>query len=823
MAVLQPSVANFGINSTYEVGYGPGYFISSGPTTGSASKRFSWSVPTGSSLVSAILTHTKSGDGGSASVNNVTRADSMDFTSAVQSVWGNGYIDLTFKFMCSANAVAPIGTHTETAYFNNVVLTITYTPPTAASVSNVLLDGSAGNPYRAAGAGMTLSWSAANGANNNISSYSIYYRDNGGTWALYASGITSKSYTVYGHPTAGSNRQFYVVAIAPYGNSGNITSPIAYAYSAVGVPSNVAVSLPEVFPDASLTLSWNAPSGGVGTSVTGYQVYENGIVKTTVTGTSYTFSAPAAGTYTYKVAAIANVSGYNSAQSAGVAVTVKQPASAVALDKYTVEMDGASVITAMITPQNAAYTHIVTFALDATRTQEYTLAAGVMTQAFTVPAAWCVGVPNATNGQAACTVQTKNGAIVIGSLSQTFAVVVPASILPSVSLAVVPVNGFNGLYLKGKSSAQLTSTATGVQGSTIVSQALFGAGYSGAASPFITGVLNTVGTNLMAVTVTDSRSRQKTATQNITVLDYATPVISLVSAFRSNVSGAALETGEYVAVKASLVVAAVTGNSGTATVRKRIAGGTWDTAVAITHNTTVVLSGALQDNAYEVEITLIDTVGTVSTHALTIRKSQFMFDFRMDQAGIGQLAQGANTLTVPEAWTTNINADKLDGLHAVDFAAASHSHGCPYSIDDILTTLNAASPATRWPGTTWSSLGGRMLIGVDGTYTAGLTGGSETHVHSEVAHAHSTATMSLSIAQMPVHRHVGAYCYSPAFSGSGSYAWMLTGNRVDNGVVGYAGSGSAHGHGNTGNATPTINSSNGMPPYLAVYMWKRTA
>jgi hypothetical protein len=83
--------------------------------------------------------------------------------------------------------------------------------------------------------------------------------------------------------------------------------------------------------------------------------------------------------------------------------------------------------------------------------------------------------------------------------------------------------------------------------------------------------------------------------------------------------------------------------------------------------------------------------------------------------------------------------------------------------------------------------------------------------------------MTLTLAQIPYHRHVGEYVYNPAFSGAGYYAYMLSGNRVDNGVVGYTGGGGSHGHGNTGNAAPTTNSSSSLPPYLSVYMWKRTA
>lgn len=133
----------------------------------------------------------------------------------------------------------------------------------------------------------------------------------------------------------------------------------------------------------------------------------------------------------------------------------------------------------------------------------------------------------------------------------------------------------------------------------------------------------------------------------------------------------------------------------------------------------------------------------------------------------------------------------------------------PYDIGDILITLNAASPAARFPGTTWAAISGKFLIGADGTYTADSDGGATTHIHS-------TSEMTLSVAQIPSHRHVGAYNYSGSFSGGGAYAFMLSTGNTDNGVVGYAGGSGAHGHGNTG-------SGGNLPPYKAVYMWERTA
>ena len=93
--------------------------------------------------------------------------------------------------------------------------------------------------------------------------------------------------------------------------------------------------------------------------------------------------------------------------------------------------------------------------------------------------------------------------------------------------------------------------------------------------------------------------------------------------------------------------------------------------------------------------------------------------------------------------------------------------------------------------------------------TGGSTGGSDTHVHT-------TAAMTLALSQIPYHRHVGEYVYNPAFSGAGYYAYMLSGNRVDNGVVGYAGGGGSHGHGDTGGAS-------NVPSYYEVYARRRTA
>ena len=268
-------------------------------------------------------------------------------------------------------------------------------------------------------------------------------------------------------------------------------------------------------------------------------------------------------------------------------------------------------------------------------------------------------------------------------------------------------------------------------------------------------------------------------------------------------------------------------NSGTGTIRKRIAGGTWETAVAIAHNTKVVLTGALVENAYEVEIRLTDTVGTVSTHVLTIRQAQFAFDFRNDRAALGRLAEGTKTFLLPEDWTSNIDADKLDGQHASAFASSVHQHAVgdltsgtlsvvrggtgvtteaaialkAYPVGAIYLSAVSTSPASLFGGI-WEALGGRMLIGVNSTYTAGSTGGAATH--------------TLTQAQLPdIYANPNVPRYGQvSYNNSGPiqtymfYGVQGTAGYWVSGIDAKLGSGQAH---------------NNMPPYLAVYMWKRTA
>ena len=116
-----------------------------------------------------------------------------------------------------------------------------------------------------------------------------------------------------------------------------------------------------------------------------------------------------------------------------------------------------------------------------------------------------------------------------------------------------------------------------------------------------------------------------------------------------------------------------------------------------------------------------------------------------------------------------------------------------YPVGSIYMSANNVSPANLFGGT-WQQIKDKFLLSAGDTYNAGDEGGEATHI--------------LTIDEMPSHNHTWGWKSSAA---SGNNTWNSagsdkTGSSSD--VIGNTGGGKPH---------------NNMPPYLAVFMWKRTA
>lgn len=158
------------------------------------------------------------------------------------------------------------------------------------------------------------------------------------------------------------------------------------------------------------------------------------------------------------------------------------------------------------------------------------------------------------------------------------------------------------------------------------------------------------------------------------------------------------------------------------------------------------------------------------------------------------------------AWLTDFNSamqnidtalsnQKNDiDANALAIAAVQNLISTMYPIGSIYMSINNTDPGTLFGGS-WSRIKDTFLLAAGDTYAAGSTGGEAAHV--------------LTVDEMPEHRHVigyGANVYASSYG-------ALTPNAAQ------AGSSSS----NASGAAGTSQAHNNMPPYQAVYMWRRTA
>jgi hypothetical protein len=121
-----------------------------------------------------------------------------------------------------------------------------------------------------------------------------------------------------------------------------------------------------------------------------------------------------------------------------------------------------------------------------------------------------------------------------------------------------------------------------------------------------------------------------------------------------------------------------------------------------------------------------------------------------------------------------------------------------YPVGSIYMSVNSTSPSSLFGGT-WVQIQDTFLLACGNTYSAGSTGGEASH--------------TLTINEIPSHAHTTtAQGHSAREAG---YVYRTSGENFDIVSAGFAvetpgsvGGGQAH---------------NNLPPYLAIYVWKRTA
>lgn len=189
-------------------------------------------------------------------------------------------------------------------------------------------------------------------------------------------------------------------------------------------------------------------------------------------------------------------------------------------------------------PRHASgFTHRISYRIGGKDLGHITTNAGT-SFAWTVPNLGSY-MPNSTSVWVVLRVETMSGSTVIGYKDIGFTATAPTSWVPTATISSIAEATANlatqfGGYVQGKSTLRVKSAGSGSNGSSISSYVVTiqGRKYNGA--DITSAAISASGTVPVTLTVTDSRGRTASKTQNVTVLAYSPPQITVSSVARTS-------------------------------------------------------------------------------------------------------------------------------------------------------------------------------------------------------------------------------------------------------------------------------------------------
>lgn len=115
-----------------------------------------------------------------------------------------------------------------------------------------------------------------------------------------------------------------------------------------------------------------------------------------------------------------------------------------------------------------------------------------------------------------------------------------------------------------------------------------------------------------------------------------------------------------------------------------------------------------------------------------------------------------------------------------------------YPVGSVYISFNNTSPE-NFLGGTWTQIQDRFLLAASDTYPAGFNGGEATHL--------------LNTNELPTYTNGSVYTHNTGNNKTGGWIPLPEGNNIGYGPLELGGN-QPH---------------NNMPPYIGVYMWRRTA
>ena len=413
------------------------------------------------------------------------------------------------------------------------------------------------------------------------------------------------------------------------------------------------------------------------------------------------------------------------------------------------------------------------------------------------------------------------GATFTSALERTFSIVNAA---PQLSALVMDTNttttaltGDSLVYLiKGYSNAAYELSATALKAATIASYSATNGSTNKTTS---SGTFTKVNESNFSFVVKDSRGLSTTKSIKLSLINYFKPTVKAEVAL-------ALDTDTT--YKAAITISGTFFNgsfgakSNSLTLQiKHSKSSNWVAVTATksgnSFNATYTVSAIDYTTNFTYQIRVIDALETITSAEETVSYNP-LFDWGEDSFNFNVpiAMNGDITLRHTDENKVVLSADKADiylrpngtstdsGQLRLSTDGTATLNGKKiatidmiYPVGSIYISVNTTSPATYFGGT-WQRITDRFLLAAGSTYANGATGGSATH--------------TLTVDEMPSHRHSAQYAttggYKSGNLSQSNYAASSTVSMYGNIFTDYEGGGKAH---------------NNMPPYLVVYMWKRTA
>lgn len=479
------------------------------------------------------------------------------------------------------------------------------------------------------------------------------------TTITLASGYTDVNHNSDGSKTVSFSASYKAESTAGY-LPGNMSLSGNYALTTIPRATTISSVTSEVYVNGSnsISIALDRKSTNFTQNVT---IKANDTYQTTITNSDVNVSyvipvtwINAIGSNTY-ISGTVSVTTYNGSTQIGdtqtSTFTLKKATPSTITCTDSIECNGSNILRVGITRQNNAFLHTVNFVFGS-YSQSFSSIENL--KEYAPPMTWLNAIPNATSGKGTVTVTTYYGSISLGSNSKDFELVVPTSVVPSISSftsSVVNPSQMSswGVYVQGYSQAKLTIGASGSYGSTI-SEWYFD-GISQSSNIKTTEAINQSGTVIFKAKVKDSRGRTSSEeTVSISVNEYSTPVL-IKNLLKRCLSDETIDDeGTYVLANFTFLYSSCGGNNSISTkiYSREITAESWTDNGTLTSGVNKKISSFDISKPYAIKVVSTDGVGNEATYVDVIETSNAIIDILKggNGMGLGMMASKAGTLQI---------------------------------------------------------------------------------------------------------------------------------------------------------------------------------